>query len=254
MQMHNTVRKQQGFTIIELVVVILLLGILAATALPRFIDVTEQAHDSAFSGTAGGFTTGIALFRAQWVGRGQQAVDTVFSEYGSLRVAPAASSTGNPPVFAFGTSASGYPYALASTTLANYDADECKQVFDNILQGGNALSRSNGTTALTVTDDASILTQINGLQNAAATASDFQIFSQNILVDSLVAVDPAPAAASGNPINVNLNVPVCIYVYSAQSGNADRSFVYVPWTGRLEVYRTREALRNGLTALQSPVA
>ncbi len=38
--------NQDGFTIVELIVVILLLGILTATALPRFLDVTDEAHDA----------------------------------------------------------------------------------------------------------------------------------------------------------------------------------------------------------------
>jgi len=38
--------NQKGFTIVELVVVIIILGILAATALPRFMDVSTEAHQS----------------------------------------------------------------------------------------------------------------------------------------------------------------------------------------------------------------
>ncbi|MCE9787964.1 type II secretion system protein [Shewanella chilikensis] len=46
-------RKQQGFTLIELVVVIIILGILAVTAAPKFINLQSDARASALQGMKG---------------------------------------------------------------------------------------------------------------------------------------------------------------------------------------------------------
>ncbi len=59
-------KAQQGFTLIELVVVVVILGFLAVTAIPKFLDLTEQAKQANIEGMAGGFATGVSLARAQW--------------------------------------------------------------------------------------------------------------------------------------------------------------------------------------------
>ncbi|MFY8273754.1 prepilin-type N-terminal cleavage/methylation domain-containing protein [Pseudoalteromonas sp. SSDWG2] len=58
--------KQQGFTLIELIIVIVILGFLAVTALPKFIEVTDDARQASVEGVAGGFAAAVGLVRSQW--------------------------------------------------------------------------------------------------------------------------------------------------------------------------------------------
>jgi MSHA pilin protein MshB len=110
--------KQKGFTIIELVVVILLLGILTATALPRFIDVTDEAHNAVVDSVIGGLSTGSALFRAQWYAENQP--NTVGPDFDMVSF-----RTGYP----MGGELGNLPSSMATS-------GDCADLFRSLLQDG----------------------------------------------------------------------------------------------------------------------
>lgn len=64
-------RAQQGFTLIELVMVIVILGVLAAVALPKFVDLSGEARQAATNGVAGALSSASAINFSADLAKGQ---------------------------------------------------------------------------------------------------------------------------------------------------------------------------------------
>jgi len=95
MQNMNTRKSQGGFTLIELVIVIVILGILAAVAVPRFLDLESDAREAACDGVWGAIVSQAAINIADPSinGLGQPGSTTLAVSLASLE---GASATGNP--------------------------------------------------------------------------------------------------------------------------------------------------------------
>ena len=189
--------RQIGFSLIELIIVVVILGLLAVTALPRFLDVTEEAEIANIEGMAGGFATGVSLVRAQWEAEGRPTVSSENSVwYDGVRFYLTAENQAN------GVSP-GYPLDTSAGASSTMTAATCVNVWNGLLQNPPSLTSAIGSVA-----DNRYFAGVNG--------GDCVFYLGRTLTQDANGnfVDPSGATGTGNNftydpetgrVNVNIN-------------------------------------------------
>ena len=131
-------KQQSGFTLIELIMVIVILGILSAFALPKFADLGGDARTSSIKGAVGALKSGASIAHAAWLAQGSTGAVTLEGTAYTLTATGYPESTDMAAIAGLSSSDYGLDTATAnelkvSLTVSDGDGDgtsgECYAIY-----------------------------------------------------------------------------------------------------------------------------
>lgn len=122
--------KNKGFTLIELVVVIVILAILATTALPKYINLTDDALQAKVQANAAALRSGVQLANLKWRALGSP---SAFSQRDNIQL------YGNAASGQIDINPQGFPaqsYSGSDVIISTDNDDDCLSLWQALIEDG----------------------------------------------------------------------------------------------------------------------